>query len=137
MVEELPPNDFESLAEDLENQHDLLFGETRSIGSKTWSKDWIHHDLREAFCSKIGYFYARMNMLKLPLRENIDDKTNQRILKVRLSLCLAHFVEAKNAKEQVSYPAKILLKTDSSPRGNISDDVEFWRQNIAIFRASL
>ena len=146
LLEELPSNDLQDLAADLEKQHELLFGDKRSIGQGTWSKQWIYH-LNIAFGAKLNRFYISMNALKAKL--NDDSKHKKKMIKSDLLICMRYFVEQpedqlNDDNQKVHYSIKMLHlsdRPDAPPQGTdyfptFKDEVEFWCQNVAIFRSS-
>jgi len=147
LVDELPSNDLKSLADDLNKHHEQVFGETRSIGSRTWSDYWISNYLGCKCRLEVDHFYISIGSLRDTLQE--ENEHMKITLKILLRHLLPYFVENEEKKQkkesEIDIRTRMLLISggfDAPPQGTdyfptLIDEVEYWRQNVAIFRSSL
>lgn len=148
-ISKFPDNDLYLFLGKLEENFQTLFGHWRKIGPNQWSSYWIEHHLKINFYEKILRLYRTIHGFKECVKEyqeitNAHNTTN-------VIYRAYEFFRKMGKKESEEIIDPISIKTDmylltgnsdAPPQGHlhfskITDEVEYWRQNIALFRSSL
>jgi hypothetical protein len=121
------------LSERLREHHQHLFGNPRSIGNRSYSDHWISSYFQNGFYYHLKYMNGPVSELQIYMKELRDNETLdkeevQKDVIAYIDLISDYFKTRKTGMFLAHAPKEF---------ATITEEIEYWRQNIAAFRHSL